>query len=345
MAKLPGFLEGAGLMSFSSSTLRTAGSTQTCKWTFFWRLFLVEAEIFLQEEYAVSFLGRPILDTFSIKGKVPPGLPKLQWIGHTFDNTAAVYPDIGAALRKFKDDLVMHCLSPDYHWRRLITASLNTDHRGWLDDLPTNRHITWDEFCTKYRDTFGIDEEDEQQQAEEDLQAIRMEPTEELDHFIDRFMQIRRKAGRMDGKKVTTKFIKALNPMLNQVVGVAIAGWSRHKRSSMTKVIRITKKMKATLGNNNAAAPREPSQSNGVNQWQRYAENNGGPSRQGGNQDVMTCPFHEGEPYANKNHNPATCAEFAKATKAFSRMNLNQGIAVVLQGARQTIYKSIAICQ
>ncbi|CAO3629099.1 unnamed protein product [Mucor hiemalis] len=184
---------------------------------------------------------------------------------------------------------------------------------------------TWDEFCTKYRDSFGIDEEDEQQQAEKDLQAIRMEPTEELDHFIDRFMHIRRKAGRMDGKQVANKFIKALNPMLNQVVGVAIAGWSRRKRASMTRVIRIAKKMKATLGNNNAAAPREPSHSNGVNQWQRYAENNGGPSRQGGNQDVVTCPFHEGELFANKNHNPATYAEFAKATKAFSRMNLNQG--------------------
>ncbi|CAO3629095.1 unnamed protein product [Mucor hiemalis] len=78
-----------------------------------------------------------------LSSKVPPGLPKLQWIVHTFDGTAAVYPDIGAALREFKDDLIMHCLSPDYHWRRLITASLNTDHRGWLDDLPTNRHITW----------------------------------------------------------------------------------------------------------------------------------------------------------------------------------------------------------
>ncbi|CAO3640413.1 unnamed protein product [Mucor hiemalis] len=133
--------------------------------------------------------------------------------------------DTGAALLKFNDVLVMHGLSPDYHWRRLNTASLNSDHRAWLDELPTNKLITWDEFCGKYRDAFGTDEEDEQQQAAEDLHNNRMEPTEDLDKFIDRCMHVRRKAGQMDGINAANKFVKGLTPVLNQVVGMAIAGW------------------------------------------------------------------------------------------------------------------------
>ncbi|CAO3621086.1 unnamed protein product [Mucor hiemalis] len=261
--------------------------------------------------------------------KVPPAMPKLQWTTHSYDKSSEVFMDVGDALRKFKDVLVMHGLSPDYHWRRLVTGSLSSEHRAWLDELPS-KPMTWNTFCEKYREAFGNDQEDEQQQAADELLEIQMGESEGLDHYIDRFMTLKRKAADLDSLMLTGRFVKGLIPALSQVVGMAISGWSRSRRSSLNRVIRITKRMKVNLPRGHTALghnrrPESPSAGNGRanNMWQRYANDNArsnhGP---GGNNNG--CPFHEGDHLADRNHDPASCPEYNKTNKAFAKLNINK---------------------
>ncbi|CAO3657683.1 unnamed protein product [Mucor hiemalis] len=262
-----------------------------------------------------------------LSNKVPPAMPKLQWTTHSYDKSSEVFMDVGDAPRKFKDILIMHGLSPDYHWRRLVTGSLSSEHRAWLDELPS-KPMTWNTFCEKYREAFGNDQEDEQQQAADELLEIQMGESEGLDQYIDRFMTLKRKAADLDSLILTGRFVKGLIPALGRTVGMAISGWSRSRRSSLNRVIRITKRMKVNLPRGHTALgqnrrPESPSASNGrANMWQRYANDNARINHGPGNNNG--CPFHEGENLADRNNDPTSCPEYNKANKAFAKLNINK---------------------
>lgn len=174
--------------------------------------------------------------------KVPENLPRIQWINHVFDHSAEVFSNIADALRKFKDVLLMHGLNPGYRWRRLIPGSLRPDHRGWLEELP-RKGMSWKSFGEEFQSTFGNDQEDERLQAFNELLEIKMGSNEHLDQYIDRFMQLKRRATEMNGVMLSSRFVKGLIPSLGQLVNMAISGWSRSRRSSISRVIRITRRM------------------------------------------------------------------------------------------------------
>lgn len=103
--------------------------------------------------------------------------------------------------------------------------------------------MSWKSFSEEFQSTFGNDQEDERLQASNELLEIKMGSNEHLDQYIDRFMQLKRRATEMNGVMLSGRFVKGLIPSLGQLVNMAISGWSRSRRSSISRVIRITRRM------------------------------------------------------------------------------------------------------
>lgn len=157
-----------------------------------------------------------------------------------------------------------------------------------------------------------------------------MGANEHLDQYIDRFMQLKRRATEMDGVMLSSRFVKGLIPSLGQLVNMAISGWSKSRRSSISRVIRITRRMvlhlpagqvdTVTRGSTLVLKARDE----GSSKWQRYARSNAGESSNALNVSVSECPFHEGQQLVNKFHDPASCPEFLKASEAMASLNGNK---------------------
>lgn len=132
-----------------------------------------------------------------------------------------------------------------------------------------------------------------------------MGANEHLDQYIDRFMQLKRRATEMDGVMLSSRFVKGLIPSLGQLVNMAI---------SAGQVDTVTRGSTLVL----------KARDEGSSKWQRYARSNAGESSNALNVSVSECPFHEGQQLVNKFHDPASCPEFLKASEAMASLNGNK---------------------
>ena len=178
----------------------------------------------------------------SLSLKVPNNLPKLQWVSCVADRSQEVFPDLKAALRKFEDVLLLHNYKLDVYWRRLIPVTLSGEHRGWFDEIPATI-ITWKQFKKAFLDMYGGDADEERASAANALLNIKMNTGEQVDAYVDRFRQLKRKAYDVDTDILINRFIEGLHNKMKEAVYVSLAGWPKKTRRNLVQIISLTKNL------------------------------------------------------------------------------------------------------
>ncbi|KAL0582327.1 hypothetical protein ABG067_007820, partial [Albugo candida] len=226
------------------------------------------------------------------KDKVPNNIPKLQWVGCKFDSNSVVFSDANDALRKYRDVMIMHGLSPDNHWKRLLPAVLSQELSDRMEDIPDTVK-TWKQFHVHFLNTVGVDNHEERQQAYMELLEISMTRAETLENYIDKFFQLKRRSKVKDSSIITDRFVKGLQEELKNKVSDTIDSWSSKKRSNFSKVLQFVKRVnKRVEKKTDNGVVKGSSNEKAKKEWQDFSKSNGA-NKQAGKEREGKSSFQE----------------------------------------------------
>lgn len=88
----------------------------------------------------------------------------------------------------------MFRMNMDANWKRLILTCLSQDHRTWMDEELPARVITWDQFKSAFSKVFGVDKDEERNEAANALMKVQVEHGESFEEYKKRFFELKSKA-------------------------------------------------------------------------------------------------------------------------------------------------------
>jgi len=127
----------------------------------------------------------------------PSNLPAFQWVGmQVFDPRSPVFDSVDACLLKFEDIMKFNRLNFDEVYPRLVPPMLSSEQRTWYASYSSgpNFSASWNEFKAAVKARYGISVVEERDRCANELLNIRLLPNEQVRAFIDRFVELRRRA-------------------------------------------------------------------------------------------------------------------------------------------------------
>ncbi|CAO3620042.1 unnamed protein product [Mucor fragilis] len=127
----------------------------------------------------------------------PNNLPAFQWVGmKEFDSRSPAFDTVDDYLLKFEDVMYVYELDFDKACARLVPPMLSTEQRTWYASFTAaaKSPVSWDDFKAAVKARYGISVVGERQHCANELMNIRILPDEQVKVFIDRFIELRRRA-------------------------------------------------------------------------------------------------------------------------------------------------------
>lgn len=176
---------------------------------------------------------------------VPRALPKIQWVGHAFDSTTVVYPDLASVLTYFEDVLRSSSLVINDHWFRLMPPLLAPVQRLWFSEFVLNNgsQAPWESFKAAMITRFGVSLSDDRSLCSSELLSVRMSHAEDIDAFHDRFTNLKRRSGITDTSVLRLKYVDALPSALYEKVVISLSSLPLAEKEDLNRVMSVAREL------------------------------------------------------------------------------------------------------
>lgn len=181
---------------------------------------------------------------------VPSTLPIFQWEGNVVERNAPVFVDITACIVKFEDVMFAHRLDFDTNFLRLLPQVLTSAQRRWYDKFLVDFDLqkkppTWEQFKVAITARFGKTIDEDRAACALALVNIRMNKSESIEAFIDRFNDLRRRAVDqcLPEPVLVDKFLKALPDSFLSKLKIARLSLSKKQKLHIDTLADMTKEL------------------------------------------------------------------------------------------------------
>ena len=134
----------------------------------------------------------------AISVSCPSNLSAFQWVGKVHDGSARVFADVEACIMHFEDVMFANSFDTNYWYLRWVPQFLSREARLWYNQFlsqNTGSSPSWEAFKSAFSSRFGRSASQEQAKCALTLSNIFMLPGEGFSAFVDRFGDLRRRAG------------------------------------------------------------------------------------------------------------------------------------------------------
>ncbi|KAG2189534.1 hypothetical protein INT46_009679, partial [Mucor plumbeus] len=160
---------------------------------------------------------------------VPSDTPFMQWKGHKFNTKKFIFQSMDACLTQFEDVLESRSIDVEANWKRIIKPKMSTGMADWtrklIEQYPS---ISWGQFKLKLKAKYSVSEAEEKKAALNKLKNLKLEKCDNLEEYIDKFINLKDLAGIKEDTSLTDYLLKGLEMDLYSPVSLNISQ-SRHK--------------------------------------------------------------------------------------------------------------------
>ncbi|KAG1441389.1 hypothetical protein G6F56_011507 [Rhizopus delemar] len=155
---------------------------------------------------------------------VPTDLPLFQWGNQVVDSTKPVFNTVEEFITRFEIILRSHGQDLDSNWYRLLPRCLTSGQLDWFTEaLGDKSDLCWKDAASKLLSNYGPDDALKEYNASNNLMNMRMEESESVEAYTERFQRTRIISNFPDDRFSAHLYANSLIPFLSYQVLIYFA--------------------------------------------------------------------------------------------------------------------------